>query len=233
MSLAELSRTVPFGLGVTLAAYAVGVRLQRRLGGSQLFQPVLFASLSIAIFLWRVGIVGADYRIGADLVHQMLGPATVALAVPLHRQLGRIRSALLPVLASIMTGSVVASGVAVGGAWLLGASRLTLLSIAPKSVSTPIAIGVSEAVGGDPGRAVLCVVFTGILGAASGAWIFRVLRVRDARARGLGLGVAAHGIGTSRALQMGETDGAFSGLAMGLTGLVTATLLPVVVELFG
>lgn len=233
MNIADLSRTIPFGLAATLAAYALGVRLQRRLGGSQLFQPVLFAALAIALFLLGSGIAGSDYRIGADLIHHLLGPATVALAVPLYRQLGRIRSSLLPVLASILTGSVVACAVAVGTARLLGASRLTLLSIAPKSVSTPIAIGVTEAVGGDPGRAVLCVVFTGILGAASGAWFLRILGVRDPRARGLGLGVSAHGIGTSRALEMGEAEGAFSGLAMGLTGLVTATLLPVAVRLFG
>lgn len=231
MTLSELAGTVPFGLSLTVGAFVLGQRLQKRLGGSPLLQPVLFASLTIALFLWFTGIPGPAYRVGADLVHHLLGPATVALAVPLYRQLGRVRSSLLPVLVSVLAGAVTACGVAVGVAKLLGASSLTLLSIAPKSVSTPIAIGVSEAIGGDPGRAVLCVVFTGILGAVTGAGFFRLLGIRDARAIGLGFGVSAHGIGTSRALQLGETEGAFSGLAMGLTGLVTAVLLPVAMRL--
>lgn len=233
LTLAELSRTVPFGLGLTLAAYAAGHRLQHRLGGSPLFQPVLFASLAIALFLWSTGLKGEDYRVGANIVHHLLGPATVALAVPLYRQLGKIRSSFVPVMTSVLVGAFVASAVAVGVAWLLGASRVSLLSLSPKSVSTPIAIGVAEAVGGDSGRAVLCVVFTGILGAASGATFFRLLGIRDPRAMGIGLGVSAHGIGTSRGMQMGETEGAFSGLAMGLTGLFTAVLLPIAIHILG
>ena len=231
--LASLTASIPFGLGLTLGAFVLGQRLQKRLGNSPLLQPVLFASIAIALFLYFTKIPVANYRQGANLVHHLLGPATVALAVPLYHQVARIRASLVPVLGSILLGSVTASGSAVVIAHLLGASRLTLLSIAPKSVSTPIAIGVSEAIGGDPGRAVLCVVFTGILGAVTGAAFFRSLRIRDPRAIGIGLGVSAHGIGTSRALQLGETEGAFSSLAMGLTGLVTAVLLPLFVRLLG
>lgn len=231
--LAGLTSSIPFGLAITLTAFVLAQQLQKRLGNSPLLQPVLIASIAIALFLYLTRIPVANYRQGANLVHHLLGPATVALAVPLYRQIGRIRASLVPVLGSILLGSVTAAGSAVGIARLLGASRLTLLSIAPKSVSTPIAIGVSEAIGGDPGRAVLCVVLTGILGAVTGAGFFRLLRIRDPRAAGIGLGVSAHGIGTSRALQMGETEGAFASLAMGLTGLVTAVLLPIFVHILG
>jgi len=226
-------QTLPFGIFLTVGVFALAARLQKRLGGSALVHPVLLAAAGIAIFLRGFDIPLEHYRKGADFIHLLLGPATVALAVPLFRQVSRIRESLLPVLASVLTGAVVASGSAVGIAHLLGASRTTLLSLAPKSVSTPIAIGVSESIGGKPGLAVLCVVVTGILGAVTGAGFFRLLRIRDERAIGLGFGVAAHGIGTSRALQLGETQGAFSSLAMGLTGLVTAVLLPVFVGLFG
>lgn len=228
-----LTDCIPFGLALTLGAFALARRLQRGLGGHPLLQPVLLASVGIAASLHLGKVPIEHYRKGADLIHILLGPATVALAVPLYRQIGRVRASLIPVLGSILAGSVVAAGSAVGIARLLGATRLTLLSIAPKSVSTPIAIGVSQSIGGDPGRAVLCVVFTGILGAVTGAGFFRLLRIRDPRAVGIGMGVSAHGIGTSRAVQLGETEGAFSSLAMGLTGLVTAVLLPLFVAWLG
>jgi predicted murein hydrolase (TIGR00659 family) len=231
--LSSVTASIPFGLGLTVGAFVLAQHAQRRFGNSPFLQPVLLASIVLAIFLAFAKIPIEHYQQGANLVHHLLGPATVALAVPLYREVGRIREALLPVLGSILIGSVTAAGSAVAIAHFLGASRLTLLSIAPKSVSTPIAIGVSEAIGGDSGRAVLCVVFTGILGAVTGAGCFRLLGIRDARAIGIGMGVSAHGIGTSRALQMGRTQGAFSGLAMGLTGFVTAVLLPVFVRLFG
>lgn len=219
--------SIPFGIFLTVGGYLLAVRLQRRLGGTQLAHPVLVASACIALFLHLAEIPLDRFRRGADFIHILLGPATVALAVPLFHQVGRMRQSLIPVLGSVLFGAIVASGSAVVIAGSLGASRTTMLSLAPKSVSTPIAIGVSESIGGNSGLTVLCVVVTGILGAATGAGFFRLLRIRDPRAIGLGFGVASHGIGTSRALQMGEVQGAFSSLAMGLTGLLTAVLLPI------
>lgn len=231
--LEEFSRSVPFGIFLTVGLFVFATRVQKRVGGSPWLHPVLIGAGSITLGLHLFGIPLEHYRKGADFIHILLGPATVALAVPLFRQVSRIRESLFPVLASVLAGSIAASGSAVGIAHLLGASRTTLLSLAPKSVSTPIAMGLSESIGGDPGRTVLFVAFTGILGAVAGAGFFRLLRIRDERAIGIGFGVASHGVGTSRALQLGETQGAFSSLAMGLTGLGTAVLLPVFVRLFG
>jgi len=119
--------------------------------------------------------------------------------------------------------------VAIG--WLLGASRQTLASLAPKSVTTPIAMGISEQLGGLPSLTAVLVILTGILGAMLGRWVLDAVRVRDWRARGIAVGTAAHGIGTARALQVNEVAGAFSGLAMGLNGLATAVLLPLLAGL--
>lgn len=233
MTGAAWTDSVAFGLFLVLGAYAAAARLQRRVGGSPLLHPVLVASGALAVGLHVSGVPAGHFRRGADFVHLLLGPATVALAVPLHRQISRVRRSLWSVLGAVFAGAVTAAASAAGIARLLGASRVTSLSLAPKSVTTPIAMAVADSIGGDPGIAVLCVTTTGILGAMLGAGFFRMLRIRDPRAIGLGFGTAAHGVGTSRALELGETEGAFSSLAMGLTGLVTAVLLPWFARLFG
>ncbi|MDX1710574.1 MAG: LrgB family protein, partial [Rhodovibrionaceae bacterium] len=133
---------------------------------------------------------------------------------------------------ALLVGTVTAAGTAVGTAWLLGASEATLKSLAPKSVTTPIAMGVTEEIGGLPSLTAVLVILTGILGAVLATWTLNALRIRDWRARGFAIGVAAHGIGTARAFQVNEVAGAFSSLAMGLNGLATAILLPLLIRLF-
>jgi predicted murein hydrolase (TIGR00659 family) len=165
-------------------------------------------------------------------VHFLLGPATVALAIPLYRQFDRVRRSALALVVSLISGSLTAIGTAVGLGWLLGASRETLLSLAPKSVTAPVAMGITEQLGGLPSLTAVLVILTGILGAVIGPMVLNLLRIRDWRARGLALGTASHGIGTARALQVNELAGAFSGLAMGLNALATAILLPVLWRLF-
>ena len=166
-------------------------------------------------------------------MHFLLGPATVALAVPLYAQLGKLRASLVPLAGALLVGAAVAVASAVGIAWLLGANRTTLLSIAPKSVTTPIAMGISEKLGGLPSLTAVLVVSTGILGAVLGKYVLDALGVREHSVRGFAIGIAAHGIGTARAFQVSEEAGAFSGLAMGLNGLVTALLFPLALWLFG
>ncbi len=134
-------------------------------------------------------------------------------------------------LGALAVGSVVAVGSAVGIAWALGASKTTLLSIAPKSVTAPIAMGIAEKLGGLPSLTAVLVVSTGIIGAVLGKYVLDALAIRDWSVRGFAVGLAAHGIGTARAFQVGEEAGAFAGLAMGLTGLATAALFPVAVWL--
>jgi putative effector of murein hydrolase len=143
-----------------------------------------------------------------------------------------LRRSVLAVAAALIGGSVVASLSAMAIAKGLGAAPQTVLSMAPKSVTTPIAMGVAEQVGGLPSLTAALVLITGISGAVVGPWVLDRLKIRDARARGLALGTASHGIGTARALAEGEIAGAFSGLAMGLNGVVTALLVPLLAGWF-
>jgi putative effector of murein hydrolase len=152
--------------------------------------------------------------------------------VPLYANLGTLRRNLLPLGGALVAGSLTAALTAVGIAWALGASRETLLSLAPKSVTAPIAMGVAEKIGGLPSLTAVLVVSTGILGAVLARGTLNVLRIQDHAVRGFSVGLAAHGIGTARAFQVSETMGAFAGLAMGLNGLATAFLFPGLVRLW-
>jgi putative effector of murein hydrolase len=165
-------------------------------------------------------------------VHFLLGPATVALAVPLYANLERLKKTLVPIAGGLAAGSLAAVLSAIGIGWALGASRESLLSLAPKSVTTPIAMGIAEKLGGLPSLTAVLVVATGILGAVLARGTLNLLRIEDHAVRGFAVGVAAHGIGTARAFQVSETMGAFAGLAMGLNGLLTAFLFPLLVRLW-
>lgn len=214
------------GLVATLLAYLAALELHRRSRHHPLANPVLLAVAMLVALLGLSGIPYQRYFDGAQFVHFLLGPATVALAVPLHAQFRRIRRVWLPTLAALAAGSATAIVSAMAAARLSGATSPTVLSLAPKSVTTPIAMGIAERIGGIPSLTAVLVIVTGILGAIAARPLFDRLRIADPAARGLAIGVAAHGIGTARAFEMGEHTGAFAALAMGLNGLITALLLP-------
>ncbi len=219
-------------LTLTLAAYVAGSFLYRRGRLNPLLNPVLLAVLAIVAILVATGTPYPTYFEGAQFVHFLLGPATVALAIPLYRQFDKVRRSALAIIASIVAGSLTAAASAVAIAWLLGASRDTLISLAPKSVTAPVAMGISERLGGLPSLTAVLVILTGIIGAMLGPPLLNLLGIRDWAARGLAIGTASHGIGTARALQVNELAGAFAGLAMGLNALATAILLPLLWRLF-
>ncbi|WP_299863503.1 LrgB family protein [uncultured Hoeflea sp.] len=214
-------------LTLTLAAFQAGGWVYTRSGHKPFLNPVLTAVVLVVALLTLSGTTYESYFEGAQFVHFLLGPATVALAIPLYRQFDRVKRSAAALLTSILCGSLTAIGSAVGLGWLLGASRETLLALAPKSVTAPVAMGITEQLGGLPSLTAVLVILTGILGAVVGPIVLNLLKVKDWRARGLALGTASHGIGTARALQVNELAGAFSGLAMGLNALATAILLPV------
>jgi predicted murein hydrolase (TIGR00659 family) len=214
-------------LTLTLVAYNIGFWIYRRGGMNPLLNPVLIAVVIIVGLLLVTGTGYHTYFEGAQFVHFLLGPATVALAIPLYRQFDKVRHSALAILASILTGSLTASVSAVLVIWLMGGGRETMISIAPKSVTAAVAMGISDRLGGLPSLTAVLVILTGILGAMAGPPVLNLLGIKDWAARGLAMGTAAHGIGTARALQVNEVAGAFSGLAMGLNALVTALMLPV------
>lgn len=214
-------------LSVTLLVYLLALALYRHSEHNPLVNPVALSIAGLSGMLWLGGTPYTTYFEGAQLVHFLLGPATVALAVPLFEQSRRLRRAWLPLLGGIVVGTLTTTASALGLAWALGASKSTLASLVPKSVTTPVAMGISQQLGGLPSLTAVLVVTTGIVGAASARWWFARLRIADdPMVRGLALGVAAHGIGTARAFQIDEETGAFAGLAMGLTALLSALVLP-------
>lgn len=219
-------------LTLTLAAFQAGSWLYECSGHKPFLNPVLTAVVLLVGILTLTETPYPAYFEGAQFVHFLLGPATVALAIPLYRQFDRVKRSALALVTSILCGSLTAIGTAVGLGWSLGASRETLLALAPKSVTAPVAMGITEQLGGLPSLTAVLVILTGILGAVIGPLVLNLLRIRDWRARGLALGTASHGIGTARALQVNELAGAFSGLAMGLNALATAILLPVLWRVF-
>lgn len=219
------------GLTLTLVAYQIGLWVFEKLGRRPVLNPVLIAVILIA---GTLGLSGIDYRTyfdGAQFVHFLLGPATVALAVPLYNQFQEVRRSALALVVALLVGSAASALSAVALVWICGGTKVTILSMAPKSVTSPIAMGVSEQIGGLPSLTAVFVIITGIVAASLGTWVLNLVRVKDWRARGFGMGVAAHGIGTARALQVNEVAGAFAGLGMGLNGLATALLLPTLYHL--
>lgn len=230
---AYLSRGPLLWLTATLAAWALADTLARALGRAPLANPVLFAVALLAGLLWLTGTPYAIYFEGAQFVHFLLGPATVALALPLHAQMPRLRRTVLPVLAALLAGSATAVISALAIARAMGVEGAVLLSLAPKSATAPVAMGVAERIGGSPTLAAVLVILTGLAGAIIATPLLNALRIRDWRARGLATGVAAHGIGTARAFQVNPVAGAYAGIGMGLNALMTALLVPLVLVWLG
>ncbi|MDG1281793.1 MAG: LrgB family protein [Pseudorhodobacter sp.] len=227
-----LSREPLLWLTATLLAYSIGDAAFRASGRKPWVNPVLISVVLLAGILWASGTRYATYFEGAKFVHFLLGPATVALALPLWETRHHVRRAALPILAALFAGSLTAVLSALAIAHSFGISGEVLISLAPKSATAPVALGISEQMGGSPTLTAVLVILTGIIGAIVATPLLNLLGVRDWRARGLAVGVAAHGIGTARAFQVHPVAGAFAGLGMGLNAVLTAFLAPAVLHLF-
>ena len=213
-------------LTFTLLAWLAALRVQAWSGRHPLANPVLIAVALIAAGLLVSGVKYQAYFQGAQFVHFLLGPATVALAIPLHRQYRTIYHSFPAIALSVGFGGLFSAAAGVAMAMALGAAPAVTASLAPKSVTTPVAMGVAERLGGLPSLTAAVVICSGIVGASLGPAVLTFCQVTDWRARGLAIGTVSHGIGTARALSVNATAGAFSGLAMGLNALATAILLP-------
>jgi predicted murein hydrolase (TIGR00659 family) len=214
------------GLTLTLSAYAAAHWVYARCKFSPLANPVAIAIVLVIAVLAASGMSYQRYFAGAQFVHFLLGPATVALAIPLARQLPRLRRWFVPLCCALAAGCVTSILSAALLIEALGGSVQLVASIAPKSATTPIAMAVSEKLGGLPSLTAVLVIATGIIGAVSARLLFNVMRIDSHAVRGFALGVASHGIGTARALQVSAEMGAFAGLGMGLNGILTALLAP-------
>ncbi|MGB7757898.1 MAG: LrgB family protein [Salinisphaera sp.] len=220
-------------LTITVGVFWLARQLYFAVRQFPLLNPVLVAVAAIVALLAATGTPYEEYFQGAQFVNFLLGPATVALAVPLAAQIDTLKRALLPISIALLVGALtgILSTLAIG--WSLGLNGQMLLSLLPRSITTPIAMGVSDQIGGSPQLTAVFVIVTGILGAAFGLPLLAALGLRDPVAGGFALGVSSHGIGTARAFEYDQQAGAFSGLAMGLNGALTALLVPPIVWLFG
>lgn len=227
-------RTSPLlGLFLTLLGYRLGLELQQRVPAAwkAVAQPVVVALLVIGGALWVLDLSYEEYLVGGSIIGFFLGPATVALAVPLHRQAHHLGRMFVPMLVALPVGALVSIVTGVLAVRLLGGDHVLELTMAPKAATTPVSLAVSGSIGGLPALTAVLAIVTGIVGAVAGPAVLDLVRVRDRRARGLAIGASSHGIGTSRALREHPTEGAFSGLAMGLTALLISLLTPLVLLL--
>lgn len=211
----------------TLAAYAAGVWINRKTGKA-LFNPLLMGSIFVIVFLSCFGVPYADYKSSAQPVSWLLMPATVSLAIPLYEKWELLEKNLAAIFASIAAGVLTSLGSVLAMAWVLKLERAHAVSFLPKSVTTAIGMDVAETLGGTAALAGAVIILTGIVGSLLGETVCKVCRITDPLAKGLAFGTSAHAIGTSKALQMGEIEGAMSGLAIAVAGIMTAILAPVV-----
>ena len=229
LSLAEGS-PLPW-LVLTMLVYMAAMAIYRKSGNRPLLIPVFTGVVVIVAILMITGTPYATYRSGVSLLGLMIGPATVALAIPLYAQRERISQLWLPISVALLVGCLVALFSALGIAWAFGGSHATLIAVAPKSATIPIALPMAERFGGTPSLAAVAVAITGISGTMMAPLLCRVLRLRDPAVQGFAIGLTAHAIGTARAIQLNPTAGAFSALAMGLNGVATAVLMPLVLAI--
>ena len=219
-----------FGILLTLVAFEIGVLISQKFKYS-ILNPLLIGNILIVGFLLITGISLESYNVGGDYISVMLSPATVVLAVPLYRQIQKLRQFWKPILAGIFAGSLTAMTCVIVAGKLIGLSKVLTLSLLPKSVTIPMGSVISEQIGGIPSVTIIAITVTGITGAVTAPAVCRFCRIKHKVAQGIAIGTASHALGTTKAMEMGEVQGAMSGLAIGIAGLFTAVVAPIVIEL--
>jgi predicted murein hydrolase (TIGR00659 family) len=226
-----LSATPLFGLTATIVTYVLAQTVYLRLNQAPWANPVLWTVLVLAALLTVSGTPYPTYFAGAQFIHFLLGPAVVALAWPLWQRRLEVRRRAGAILLAALIGGTVAALSVVGIGYMLGLPIEVIMSLAPKSVTAPVAMGIAEKIGGIPALAAVFAVLTGLIGAVSGKYLFEALGIRSFATRGFALGTAAHGIGAARALQVNADAGAYAGLALGLQVLLASFLMPLIYRL--
>ncbi len=219
-----------FGILLTLVAFEIGVAISKKFKYSFL-NPLLIANVLIVGFLLVTGISLESYNVGGDYISVMLSPATVVLAVPLYRQISKLAKFWKPILAGICAGSLTSLTCVIVVSKLIGLSEILMLSLLPKSITIPMGSVVSEQIGGIPAVTIIAITITGITGAVAAPAVCRFCRIKHKVAQGIAIGTASHALGTTRAMEMGEVQGAMSSLAIGVAGLFTAIVAPIITQL--
>lgn len=219
-----------FGIGISLLTFYAGGLLYKKTG-SPLMNPLVLSMLMIIALLLSFHISFEDYNRGGQFISFFLGPATVILAVPLYKKISLLKENVVPILAGISIGSAAGIASIIVMCKMFGLDELISISMIPKSVTTPIGIEISNQLGGLPSITVAAIVFTGIAGVLLGPMVCKLFKIDDKVAIGVAIGTSSHALGTTKAVELGETEGAMSGLAIGIAGLVTVFLAPVLAKL--
>ena len=221
-----------FGIILTIIAFEIGVTIRNK-WRNPLLNPILIATILIIGILTITGISYDTYKVGGDYISFFLGPVTVLLAVPLYRHIQALKNAWLPILAGIVVGSTVSIVCVIACAKIFGISKTLMLSLIPKSITIPMGSVVSEQIGGIPSITIVSIVITGITGAVTAPLVCRFFRIKNPVAQGVAIGTASHALGTTKAMEIGEVQGAMSSLSIGVAGVVTVFITPVLLKIFG
>ncbi len=229
--MSEIFQTPLFGILLSLLAFETGVWLNQKTK-SAICNPLLVALILVIGFLMITDIKLEIYNLGGDYISFFLAPATAVLAVPLYKQIERLKSNWFSVLTGIIFGSFISVLLVIGSAKLFGLSNELCISLIPKSITTPMGIEVSKILGGMPGITVASIVITGITGAVITPVLCKIFRIKDPIAIGVAVGTTSHAVGTARAMEMGEIQGAMSSLSIGIAGLTTSLTAPFFIHFF-
>lgn len=229
--MSEFINTPLFGILLSIIAFEIGVWINKKTRIS-LLNPMLIGIVLVIGFLLVCNVKYESYKLGGDYISFFLAPATVALAVPLYKQLDKLKANWLPILVGIFVGSVSSIISVIVLAKFAGISQNILVSITPKSITIPMGIEVSRLLGGLPAITVASIMITGITGAIISPIVCKLCHITDPVAQGVATGTASHAVGTSRMMELGEIQGAMSSLSIGIAGIVTAITAPIIVPLF-
>ncbi|MBQ3423206.1 MAG: LrgB family protein [Romboutsia sp.] len=219
-----------FGILLTVIFFNIGVFVQKKTK-KPIFNPLLIAIAGIILFLSITKIPYEKYKLGADSINFLLGPVTVSLAIPLYRQFDLLKRYLLEIVVGILCGVIVslASVLIIGG--LTHANIEVLNSLIPKSITTPMGLALTKTLNGIDSITVVSIILTGILGAIISPLVFKIGKIDNSIARGIALGTSSHALGTTKAMEMGEVEGAMSSLSIGIAGIITVVIVPIILSI--
>lgn len=225
-----VSENILFGVVLSLAAFEIGLFINRKTKIA-IFNPLLIAIALVIGFLTLFNIDFDTYNNGGKFINMFLGPSTVVLAVPLYKQIDLLKKNAKAILAGVFLGSLIGICSIIGISYLLGLDTTLIKSLIPKSVTTPIGISISNQIGGITAVTVLSIIITGVIGAIIGPAVCKLFKIEDSIAVGVSIGTASHAVGTTKALELGEIEGAMSSLSIGVAGIMTVILAPLILNL--
>lgn len=225
----NVMETPIFGIIVTILFFNIGIYIKNKFK-SPIFNPLLIAIIGIILFLYTFNIEYESYKIGADSINFFLGPVTVVLAIPLYKQLDLLKKYFFEIIIGITSGVIISFLSIVIVSKITNTDELIMNSLMAKSITTPMGISLTSTLGGIESITVVAIILTGIFGGIIAVPLFKIMKIKHPVAKGIALGTSAHALGTTKAIELGEVEGAMSGLAIGIAGIITVILIPILIN---